>query len=135
MASRPDAPGAKVSVAGIMRRASSFFIARRLPGGDLGGKWEFPGGKVEAGESEEAALAREIREEFGAEARVGAFLAESSFRHSGREYRLRAYEASFDAASLELREHSEWRWATREEISALDFAESDSMALALLPLP
>ncbi|MDR2110325.1 MAG: NUDIX domain-containing protein, partial [Spirochaetaceae bacterium] len=49
------------SVAGIAVEGGRFFIAQRIPGGDLGGKWEFPGGKVEEGETDAEALIREYR--------------------------------------------------------------------------
>jgi 8-oxo-dGTP diphosphatase len=65
-------------VAAVVRDGDRILVTRRLPGGPLGGLWEFPGGKVEAGESEPAALAREIREELGCEIDVGALL----FRHA-----------------------------------------------------
>ncbi len=59
-------------VAGVIRDARGrFLLARRTEGRDLAGLWEFPGGKVEPGESPEAALVRELREELGIEARVG----------------------------------------------------------------
>lgn len=62
-------------VAGVMRDARGrILLARRTAGRDLAGRWEFPGGKVEPGEAPEAALIRELREELGIEARVGAGL-------------------------------------------------------------
>jgi 8-oxo-dGTP diphosphatase len=121
----------KRSVAGIACEGGKLFIAKRKPGGDLGGKWEFPGGKAEDSESDEEALLREYREECGVDVRVGDFLAASSFVHHGREFSLRAYRVSFAVADLRLAEHSEWRWASPAEIRGLDFAASD---LALLPL-
>jgi 8-oxo-dGTP diphosphatase len=60
-----------ISVAGIARQGAALFIARRKPGGSLGGKWEFPGGKVEEGESAEQALVREYAEELSLPIRVG----------------------------------------------------------------
>lgn len=120
------------SIAGIaLDNKNRVFIARRLPGGDLGGKWEFPGGKVEENESPEEALKREFDEEFGIAVRVGSFLAETSFVHHGKEFSLRAYRIYFENENFILREHSEWRWAPLAEIDKLDFAESD---LKLLPL-
>ena len=65
------------AVAAVVREAGRVLVTRRLPGGPLGGLWEFPGGKVEAGESEPEALAREIAEELGCEVAVGREL----FRH------------------------------------------------------
>ena len=64
-------------VAAVIRRGGRILVTRRPPGGPLGGLWEFPGGKVEPGEGEAEALARELREELGCEARVGELL----FRH------------------------------------------------------
>jgi 8-oxo-dGTP diphosphatase len=117
-------------VAGIVIRGGKFLIARRLAGGDQGGKWEFPGGKAEEGESPGAALVREYGEEFGVAAEAGEFLAEASFEHRGTLRTLRAYRVRLNPEHISLREHSEWRWASPEEIPALDFAPSD---LKLLP--
>jgi 8-oxo-dGTP diphosphatase len=132
----PDRPpkGAAFSVAGIALRGDRFFIAHRLPGGSLGGKWEFPGGKAEEGEGAEAALIREFREEFSLPIRVGEQLGESRFRHNGIERTLRAYRISLDPDDPDhppvLADHTEWRWASIAEIEGLDFAPSD---LNLLP--
>jgi 8-oxo-dGTP diphosphatase len=120
----------KRSVAGIVFEAGRLFIARRLPGGDMGGKWEFPGGKVEEGESDEQALVREYLEEFGVSITTGGKLAESEFEHRGNTYALNAYRAYLGSRNFTLTEHSEWRWAQPDEIEKIDFADSD---LKLLP--
>jgi 8-oxo-dGTP diphosphatase len=106
------------------------FIARRKPGGDLGGKWEFPGGKVEERESDAEALIREYLEELGVIVAVGPCAGTVSFEHQGKHFSLSAYRVFFDSEDFKLPEHSEWRWAALEEIETLDFAESD---LKLLP--
>ncbi|GHV86507.1 NUDIX hydrolase [Spirochaetia bacterium] len=113
------------SVAGIAVNGKKLFIARRLSGGDLGGKWEFPGGKVREGETNEAALVREFAEEFAVPVESGAFIGETSFIHKDTEFTLRAYGVTFLSMDLTLSVHSEWRWAALEEIAALDFAASD----------
>jgi 8-oxo-dGTP diphosphatase len=122
----------KRSVAGIAVQGNKLFIVRRREGGDLGGKWEFPGGKVEEGESDEAALAREYREELGLRADAGPFLASASFTHNGKIFSLNAYRVSFDEKDIRLSEHTEWRWAGLEDIKNLDFADSDRKLLAFL---
>ncbi|MDR3146150.1 MAG: NUDIX domain-containing protein [Treponema sp.] len=123
-----------VSVAGIARRGERLFIARRLPGGSLGDKWEFPGGKAEEGEAEPEALVREFQEEFSLPIRVGRELARAVFTHKGVKRNLRAYLIDFETAdpakALVLHEHVEWKWASLEEIEHLDFAPSD---LKILP--
>lgn len=119
----------KRSVAGIAIEGGKAFIARRIPGGALGGKWEFPGGKAEPGETDEDALLREYQEELGVPVRVGSFLGASSFEHHGKPYELHAYQVFFLARNFQLTEHTEWRWASLEEIAALDFADSDRKLL------
>lgn len=61
----------KLVVAGLIARGESFLITQRPPGGPLGLKWEFPGGKIEPGESPEGALIRELEEEIAARVEVG----------------------------------------------------------------
>ncbi|MDR0583837.1 MAG: NUDIX domain-containing protein [Treponema sp.] len=121
--------GQKRSVAGIAIEGGALFIARRKSGGDLGGKWEFPGGKVERGESDRTALQREFREEFGLDIEIGPLLATSSFEHKGNTFSLNAYRIFFEAGEpgsrIHLREHTEWRWAAlKGEIEKMDFADS-----------
>lgn len=126
----------KSSVAGIALEGGKIFIARRVMKGDLGGKWEFPGGKVEEGESDHEALVREFDEEFGVAVDPGPFLGSASFEHRGIPRLLKAYRIFFPGGSapgpenISLREHTEWRWAAVDEIKGLDFAPSD---LKLLP--
>jgi 8-oxo-dGTP diphosphatase len=122
---------AAASIAGIARKGDRFFIARRASGGDLGDKWEFPGGKVEAGESDEAALVREFREEFDCAVTVGALLAAAVFEHRGLSRDLRAWSVEL-AGKPVLREHREWKWAALDEIAGLDFAGSDRKLLPAL---
>lgn len=120
------------SIAGIARKGDRFFIAKRVPGGALGGKWEFPGGKVERGESDQDALRREFQEEFAVDIEVGVLLAEATFEHAGDSFDLVAYAVNFDAERLSGREHTEWRWASLEQIPTFDFVESDLKLLEQL---
>ncbi|MDR3160826.1 MAG: (deoxy)nucleoside triphosphate pyrophosphohydrolase [Spirochaetaceae bacterium] len=117
------------SVAGIACEQGKFFIARRIPGGDLGEKWEFPGGKVEPGESDGEALIREYEEEFGVPVEIGALLGTVSFEHHGCTRTLNAYRVYFSRRDFTLKEHTEWRWADVGEIETLDFADSDRKLL------
>jgi len=119
-----------------------FFIARRKDGGALGGKWEFPGGKADEGESgcesdcesNEDALKREYLEEFGVEVEVGSLLATATFAHKEKQFLLSAYRVSLGSLDFKMTEHTEWRWVAMSEIEAMgasgDFADSD---LRLLP--
>ena len=118
------------SVAGIAYRQGMLFVARRIPGGPIGGLWEFPGGKVESGEDDQAALKREYLEEFGIPVRVGPCLASASFFHNGKNRRLTAYRVDFDRDDFILREHTEWRWVSLEEAAELELADSDRKLLS-----
>ncbi len=122
------------SVAGIALRNDLVFAARRKPGGSMGGKWEFPGGKLEIGESPEETLVREFREELGLGIRPGALLGESEFENGGVRFRLRAYRVDFEGEPAFLAEHEEVRWLTRADLEALDLAPSDRSLLRFLPL-
>jgi 8-oxo-dGTP diphosphatase len=111
---------------------AQFFIARRAAGGDLGGKWEFPGGKAEEGESDQAAMIREYGEEFSVPVKVGPLVGSASFVHRGQSHTLNAYRIHFLDTGFKLAEHTEWRWASIEEIEKLDFVPSDGKLLPVL---
>jgi 8-oxo-dGTP diphosphatase len=121
-----------VSVAGIAVRGNKVLIARRVPGGELGEKWEFPGGKAEEGETDAEALVREFEEEFRAAVTVGPCVASSSFEHKGVTRELRAYLINFKNFDFVLSEHTAWKWAGLAEIEKLDFAGSDRKLLSAL---
>jgi 8-oxo-dGTP diphosphatase len=125
----------KASVAGLAEEGGKIFIARRIAGGALGEKWEFPGGKVEAGETDEEALMREYAEELGVAIRVGAFLGDAVFEHNGEARIVRGYRVSFISRDFVLSEHTEWRWASATEIETLDFAGSDAQLFHQLLKP
>ncbi|HOZ25570.1 MAG TPA: NUDIX domain-containing protein, partial [Thermomonas sp.] len=84
-------------VAGVLRNTHGHvLLARRTEGRDLAGLWEFPGGKVEAGESPEVALVRELREELGIEATVGASLIRVPQQYPGKRLLLDARHVEFE---------------------------------------
>jgi len=123
------------SVAGISLRGDSVFVARRNPGGSMGGRWEFPGGKLEPGESDREAAIREFREEFELDVVVGQVIGESSFCNAGKQYELAAVLVEFDGEPRTLREHDQYRWTGAAELAGLDLADSDRSLLPfILPL-
>jgi 8-oxo-dGTP diphosphatase len=120
------------SVAGIAWERGKFFIAQRLGGGDMGHKWEFPGGKIDGGESDQEALKREYREELGVEVVVGDFLGSALFEHRGVQRQVKAYRVFLALTNFTLAAHTQWRWAALEEIEQLDFVDSDRKLLFAL---
>jgi 8-oxo-dGTP diphosphatase len=124
----------KQSVAAIVVYKGRLFIARRIPGGDMGNKWEFPGGKVDKGENAKEALVREMAEEFGVLVRVGNQIARGSFTHNNTDHRLDAYLARISDYDFSLTEHTDWHWANFNEIEALNTAgEFTPSDYALIP--
>lgn len=111
-------------------------IAHRNPTGSMGGRWEFPRGKVEEGESHEQAICREMREEFGISVRPGALLTRSVFRHNEEERELFAYEVCIEPADIQktwiLSEHTEINWVSFEAIPLMHFVDSDKLIYELV---
>ena len=111
--------------AGIIEGNGKVLIGRRKPGKHMGGKWEFPGGKIEPGETPEQSLARELAEELGVQARVGQFLARAFFEGEGVSLELLVYRVEGVEGIPALREHEELRWVRPEELRSYDLADSD----------
>lgn len=122
----------KHSVAGIVCVDSFVFVARRVPSGVMGGRWEFPGGKVDGNESYQEALAREFMEEFSLPIRVGELICETTFAGKNDTVMLHAYAVRFDTDDFTwvLTEHTDVKWVLFSEIEELYFVDSD---LLLLP--
>ncbi len=111
--------------AGILEENGRVLIARRRPGRHMAGKWEFPGGKIEPGETPEESLARELSEELDVRARVGSFLCRAFFNGDGVSLELLVYRVDgFDGEPV-LREHEEIRWVLPRELLSYDLADSD----------
>jgi mutator protein MutT len=119
------------SVCGILRQNGLVLIAKRAAKGALGGKWEFPGGKVEPFESPQEALRREFAEELAIRVEVHKLVSETTFSHQGRIFKLLAFEVSTQEEPTLCGEHTELRWVSLEQLQEFDFAESDK---GLLPL-
>jgi len=112
-------------VAGVLMRDGLFLIARRKEGKSLAGYWEFPGGKLEANESPEQALIRELKEEFSIEISVGDYIgcAEHDYEHISIE--LLAYKAFIDDGQFKLTDHDAIEWVTAAQARAYDLAPAD----------
>ncbi len=112
-------------VAGVIVREGRVLVALRGPGMRLAGEWEFPGGKVEPGEDDATALARELREELGVDVRVGPLIGVSRHPIGARLLVLVAYRCALVAGEPSPVEHAEVRWVAPEGLSELAFAAAD----------
>lgn len=96
-------------------------------------KWEFPGGKIEPGETNEEAIKREIREELGSEIEVESLLPEIEYEYPDFILRMTICICHLVAASTpECKEHKAIRWFTAEELSSLDWAAADVLCYPLV---
>ncbi len=123
----------KKSIAGIIYRNGRFLIGHRLETGEMSGRWEFPGGKVDAGESPEETIRREFREEMSIDAEPLYLLTTTRFSNRHGDVELQAWCIDVpETFSPVLTEHSEISWATLDEIEQLEFVDSDLLLLPFL---
>ena len=95
-------------------------------------KWEFPGGKLEPGETAEQAAVREVREELGLEVQALALVGRSTFTYPEFSITLDGVLCVCVSGELELREHREARWVRPDRLEELDFAAADEPLLRAL---
>lgn len=115
----------KTTTAAIISKNGKYLIAKRKAGGVVGGKWEFPGGKVEKGETPKSALARELREELDIRADIGDFFDEHLHKYDTGDIRCLAYVIDFFMGKIELKEHDELKWVFPREFDKIDFVGND----------
>ena len=120
----------KQSIAGIIYSNGKFLIGHRLPTGEMGNRWEFPGGKVDSGETPEMAIIREFHEELGIDVTINEYIASVEFSNKNGKSELLAYHLDIpNVDDFKLTEHTEVRWATMAEIQKLDFVDSDRLLI------
>ena len=116
-----------VVVAAALIDGGRLLLAQRTRPPELAGRWELPGGKVEPGESEDAALERELREELGVECVIGAALSGDVDLPGGLV--LRTYRATLVSGTPAALEHSALRWVDAETLPSMDLVDADRLWL------
>lgn len=100
-------------------------IAKRKAGDPLASYWEFPGGKIEANETPEQCLKREMAEEFQIDVEVGKFFTESIYKYDNGTIQLLAYFVSWQGEILHPTVHDEIAWVNKQTILNYKFAPAD----------
>ena len=114
-----------VVAAAVVERAGRVMLCQRLPDAHNALKWEFPGGKLEVGESPEAALARELREELDVRVAVGRVKDAVFYRYPGRDVLVLFYGCALLEGEPATVECNAIAWATPDELPGYDFAGAD----------
>lgn len=112
-------------VAGLIREEGKVLLTQRKPGRHLGLSWEFPGGKVEEGETDEEALRRELREELGIESEIGTLCFETRHNYGSREMHLLVYRARRTAGEPQALEVNAAEWVEESKIRERTFLPAD----------
>ena len=111
-------------VAAIIIKDQKIFATQRGYGEFKNG-WEFPGGKIESGESPEHALEREIREELDARIRVGELFDTIEYDYPNFHLSMKCFLCSLISDQLTLREHEAAKWLTKENLSSVEWLPAD----------
>ena len=111
-------------VAAIIQRDGAYFATQREYG-EFEGMWEFPGGKIEPGESSEDALKREIQEELGIDITIDEFLCTTNYDYPSFHLTMHCYICSIETGEIVLREHKSARWLTSETLSGVEWLPAD----------
>ena len=111
-------------VAAVIRRGNRIFATQRGYG-EWKGWWEFPGGKIEAGETPQQALSREIREELEAEIEIGELLRTVEWDYPEFHLTLHCYLCTLSSPTLHLNEHSDARWLDKAALRSVPWLPAD----------
>jgi len=125
----------KQVTAAVIEKDGKILIAQRKQGGALAGKWEFPGGKIEPGETPEQCLRRELAEEFSVDTRIGAFVCSSKFEYEHLQIELLVYKAEHLSGEFKLNDHDRIEWVVPADLPNYDFSSADVPVVKLLAPP
>ena len=119
-------------VAAIIHDDEGHIFATQRGYGDFKDWWEFPGGKMEAGETPEEALVREIREELSVEISVDEFLCTLEYDYPQFHLTMHCYLCSLVTEALHLNEHEAAKWLTKDELDSVDWLPADLEVIEVL---
>jgi 8-oxo-dGTP diphosphatase len=118
-------------VAAVLHSDGEYFATQRGYG-EFEGMWEFPGGKIEPGESREAALKREIQEELGIDISIGELLCTTEYDYPSFHLTMHCYLCSVEAGEIELREHKSAQWLSGKALDTLEWLPADKEVIEKL---
>ena len=115
-------------VAGIIKLNNKILCTQRdvSKNPEVSFKWEFPGGKIEAGETPEEALIREVREELDLSISIEDFFMEINYSYPSFNLKMHTYLCSTTSDKLTLNVHKAYKWLLPEELKTLDWAPADT---------
>ena len=118
-------------VAAIIYKDEAYFATQRGYG-EFEGMWEFPGGKIEEGETAEFALKREIQEELGIDITIDKFLCTTEYDYPSFHLTMHCYLCGIKAGEIELREHKSAHWLRPEELGSVEWLPADKDVISWL---
>ena len=118
-------------VAAIIKNEDKILATKRGYG-EFINMWEFPGGKIEPGETKKQALVREIKEELNIEINVDKFAIDIEYQYPNFYLFMSCFMCSIKEGSIELLEHNDGKWITKEELNTLNWLPADIDAVNYL---
>jgi len=109
----------------IIEKDDTILLARKAQGQSVAGKWEFPGGKLETGESEQECLKREIQEEMKVDVEIKEFFAENLHEYKDKQINLKCYKCHLLSDKIILSDHDSIAWVKPKELLSYDLAPAD----------
>lgn len=118
-------------VAAIIQKENKILATKRGYG-EFINMWEFPGGKIEPGETKKQALVREIKEELNIEINVDKFALDIEYQYPNFYLFMSCFMCSIKEGSIELLEHNDGKWITKEDLNTLNWLPADIDAVNYL---
>ena len=115
----------KIEVVAAILNCDGAYFATQRGYGEFEGMWEFPGGKIEPGESREVALRREIQEELGIDIIIENLLCTTEYDYPSFHLTMHCYLCNIASGEIELREHKSARWLTAETLDSVEWLPAD----------